>query len=81
MAMALYATLLSAGDMSPRERGNVIAAAAEGYAFPTNLDRDPPIGGLAPRTQAQILATALAEGWAPDALGEALDAHATRRLT
>jgi hypothetical protein len=32
---------------------NVIAASAEGYAFPTNLDRDQPIGGLAPQTQAE----------------------------
>jgi ectoine hydroxylase-related dioxygenase (phytanoyl-CoA dioxygenase family) len=42
---------------------NVIAASAEGYAFPTNLDRDQPIDGLAPQTQAELLAQALAEGW------------------
>ena len=28
--------------------GNVIAACAEGYAFPTNLDLDQPVDGLAP---------------------------------
>jgi hypothetical protein len=28
--------------------------AAEGYAFPTNLDTDPPAGGLAPETQAAL---------------------------
>ena len=28
-----------------------IAATAEGYSFPTNLDNDPPKGGLAPETQ------------------------------
>jgi len=39
-----------------RARSALIAATAEGYAFPTNLDRDPPIGGLAPKTQAEILA-------------------------
>ena len=27
---------------------NVIAASAEGYAFPTNLDLDQPVNGLAP---------------------------------
>ena len=31
-----------------------IAATAEGYSFPTNLDNDPPVGGLAPETQ-QVL--------------------------
>ena len=39
-----------------------IAAAAEGYSFPTNLDTDPPAGGLAPETQAQLMHRALAEG-------------------
>ncbi len=45
MVKALYPTLLAATAMSASERANVIAASAEGYAFPTNLDRDPPIGG------------------------------------
>jgi ectoine hydroxylase-related dioxygenase (phytanoyl-CoA dioxygenase family) len=39
-----------------------IAAFAEGYSFPTNLDRDPPKGGLAPETQQALFARALAEG-------------------
>ena len=30
-------------------------AFAEGYAFPTNLDRDPPVGGLAPPSQADLV--------------------------
>ena len=34
---------------------NVIAASAEGYAFPTNLDRDQPIDGIAPQTQADLV--------------------------
>lgn len=41
---------------SGAERDAIITATAEGYAFPTNLDCDPPIGGLAPKTQADILA-------------------------
>ena len=48
----------------PGNVGNVIAATAEGYAFPTNLDRDQPIDGLAPPTQADLVRRALAEGWA-----------------
>jgi ectoine hydroxylase-related dioxygenase (phytanoyl-CoA dioxygenase family) len=45
------------------DTANVIAATAEGYPFPTNLDRNPPIGGLAPRTMADFLAQAVREGW------------------
>lgn len=47
----------------PRALDNVIAASAEGYAFPTNLDRDQPIDGLAPPTQADLVRQALAAGW------------------
>ena len=36
-----------------------IAATAEGYSFPTNLDNDPPKGGLAPETQQALLVRAL----------------------
>lgn len=39
----------------------IIAAAAEGYAFPTNLDSDPPVGGLIPESQAEFMARALAD--------------------
>jgi hypothetical protein len=30
---------------------------------PTNLDRDQPLGGLAPQTQAELALQALAEQW------------------
>ena len=36
-----------------------IAATGEGYSFPTNLDNDPPKGGLAPETQQAFFMTAL----------------------
>ncbi|WP_281858583.1 phytanoyl-CoA dioxygenase family protein [Litoreibacter halocynthiae] len=39
-----------------------IAATAEGYSFPTNLDRDPPKGGLAPETQQALFSRSIAEG-------------------
>lgn len=51
---------------------NVIAATAEGYPFPTNLDRNPPIGGLAPRTMADFLAEAVRDGWSEAQLDAAL---------
>ncbi len=63
MAKALYPSLAAGRSLDAAARANVIAACAEGYAFPTNLDRDPPIGGLAPQTQAQLMAKSLAEGW------------------
>ncbi len=37
------------------EAANAVAACAEGYSFPTNLDRDPPLGGLAPQTQQALM--------------------------
>lgn len=60
---------------------HAIAAAAEGYAFPTNLDRDPPVDGLAPPTQADVMRQALAEAWTQERLEEALAAHTTKRST
>jgi hypothetical protein len=60
---------------------NVIAASAEGYAFPTNLDRDQPIGGLAPQSQADLVRQALDEDWPADRVQQALDEHAVRRRT
>jgi ectoine hydroxylase-related dioxygenase (phytanoyl-CoA dioxygenase family) len=80
MVKALYPTL-AASKLAPSARANAIAASAEGYAFPTNLDRDPPIGGLAPESQAQLMKKALAEGWTAEAFAKAVDEHATRRLT
>ena len=80
IAKALYPALHASG-MSPRAIGNVIAASEEGFAFPTNLDRDPPIGDLAPQTQAQLMGQALAEGWEAAKFAAAVDEHAARRLT
>ncbi|MCP3767861.1 MULTISPECIES: phytanoyl-CoA dioxygenase family protein [Streptomyces] len=58
---------------------NVIAASAEGYPFPTNLDDDPPVDGLAPPSQADLVRRALREGWTVRTLREALRAGAERR--
>jgi ectoine hydroxylase-related dioxygenase (phytanoyl-CoA dioxygenase family) len=64
---------------SARERANLIVAAAEGYAFPTNLDRDQPIGGLNPPTQAELLTRALKEDWGPGRFQSELDQYQERR--
>ena len=83
MSTALYPTLArrKADGASERELRNVIAASAEGYAFPTNLDRDQPIGGLAPQTQAELVWLAIQEGWDTATLTSALHAHTDRRRT
>jgi ectoine hydroxylase-related dioxygenase (phytanoyl-CoA dioxygenase family) len=49
-----------------RDLANVVAAAAEGYPFPTNLDRDQPIGSLNPETQAELVLRALDGDWPPE---------------
>lgn len=59
MLRALYPALTAANGLNVE---NVIAASAEGYPFPTNLDSNPPIGGIAPKTQADYLREALAQG-------------------
>jgi ectoine hydroxylase-related dioxygenase (phytanoyl-CoA dioxygenase family) len=79
MCKALYPALLAA-NLSDTDATNAIAAAAEGYAFPTNLDRDPPIGGLAPKSQAALMHEALAARWLPERLTAALDLQAAKRL-
>jgi len=63
----------------PRAIANVVTAGAEGYPFPTNLDRDQPIGSLAPQSQAGLWTQALDEDWDTDRLVEALDAQEERR--
>ncbi len=68
-----------AAGMAPRLVANVVAAAAEGYAFPTNLDLDPPVGSMAPLSQAALVHRALDEGWEPERLAEELDAQQARR--
>ena len=83
MCRALYPFLLAqrAAGTDERTLRNVIAASAEGYAFPTNLDRDQPIGGLAPETQADLVWRALQEAWMPDALGAELTAQVERHAS
>lgn len=58
MSLALYPALLRA-NMTDREKENAIASCAEGYAFPTSLDRDPPVGGRAPKSQAKFFLESL----------------------
>ena len=61
--------------------GNAVAASAEGYPFPTNLDRDANVGGLTPLSQAELVTRALADDEEPDALAATLDAYERRHRT
>ena len=66
---------------APAPIANVIAACAEGYAFPSNLDLDQPIDGLAPVTQADILGQAVVDSWSQQRLEAELAAWSARRQT
>ncbi len=67
---AVYPALLAALDSGmPRALvDNAVAASAEGYAFPANLDRDQPVGGMAPATQADLVLAALDTRESPESL-------------
>ncbi len=83
MIDALYPSLLerkTKNDISEIELQCVIAASAEGYAFPTNLDTDPPVGGLAPLSQAVIVNEALNNATDAGTFRAQLYEHAKRRL-
>ncbi|MFG3261167.1 phytanoyl-CoA dioxygenase family protein [Streptomyces bobili] len=80
---AVYPLLLkrAADGADPAWLERVVAASAEGYPFPTNLDSDPPADGLAPPSQADTVRRALREAWTPEALRDALRAGARRRAS
>ena len=82
MCSALYPALLklkSEGALDEAAVANVVASTAEGYSFPTNLDRDPPIGGIAPKPQSQLMHEALAESWTAERFDAALAAYDEKR--
>ena len=76
MCKLLYPSALASyndATLSASELTASIAAAAEGYSFPTNLDRDPPKGGLAPETQQALFTRAIAEGMNGQKFSDLLD--------
>ncbi|NCW61773.1 MAG: phytanoyl-CoA dioxygenase [Rhodobacteraceae bacterium] len=78
MCRAVFQSLKDA-QLTPAQQHAAISATAEGYSFPTNLDKDPPIGGLAPKTQAQILTEAVDQGMKNSEFENLLDALNQRR--
>jgi ectoine hydroxylase-related dioxygenase (phytanoyl-CoA dioxygenase family) len=84
MCAVLYPSLLAlkqSGVLSGRDIANAVASCAEGYSFPTNLDLDPPVGGIAPKPQAELMHEALAEGWTAERFVAALAAYDDKRLS
>ena len=81
LCTAVYPALRArrAAGASAQDLANVVAASAEGYPFPTNLDSDPPVGSLNPETQAELVARALEGDWEPERLKAELDAQELRR--
>jgi ectoine hydroxylase-related dioxygenase (phytanoyl-CoA dioxygenase family) len=82
MCEALY-PVLQAHRAEARQDAAEIAAAiascAEGYPFPTDLDRDPPVGGLAPMSQQTLFRQALDQDWPAERFIAEVRAQAERR--
>jgi len=81
MVRAVYPALLAMKEAGrpQRELLNAVVATAEGYAFPTNLDNDQPIGSLAPPSQVDTVLAALAENLTAEQLDVALRDQDDRR--
>ena len=64
MSIAVYPALqalMQSDSWTDRATQQVVAACAEGYAFPANTELEPPVGGLAPDSQQSIMLSALQE--------------------
>jgi ectoine hydroxylase-related dioxygenase (phytanoyl-CoA dioxygenase family) len=81
MVRAVYPALraMKAAGHPQRELLNAVVATAEGYAFPTNLDSDQPIGALAPPSQVDTVLAALSDDMTPEQLDVALRDQNDRR--
>ncbi|MGE0214829.1 phytanoyl-CoA dioxygenase family protein [Mycolicibacterium sp.] len=82
MVRAVYPVLraMRSAGRPDRDLENAVVATAEGYAFPTNLDSDQPIGSLAPPSQVDLVLSALEDGLTDEELDRALTAHNERRI-
>lgn len=83
MIFSLYPALLKRveqGELDEAGMQAVIAMSADGYAFPTNLDTDPPLHGMAPQTGQQLLEQALRERWAVARFVDAAGVMQEKRL-
>ena len=82
MSLALYPTLsemVAAKTLTADEIADVVAACAEGYPFPANLDIDSPLTGMAPESQQELMLRALGEGWDAERFAEGIREQADRK--
>lgn len=82
MSRKIYPVLLGlkqTGEMNAAELADIVAACAEGYPFPANLDIDSPLTGMAPESQQHLMHRALEEGWPVEQFDQALQAQADRK--
>ena len=83
MMLALYPLMLTRmqqGELDEEGMQAVIAMSADGYSFPTNLDTDPPLHGMAPLTGQQLMEQALHEGWEVQRFADAVEAMRVKRM-
>jgi ectoine hydroxylase-related dioxygenase (phytanoyl-CoA dioxygenase family) len=80
---AVYPALRTAVEAGLDDEGvaNVVAASAEAYPFPTNLDRAQPVDGLAPPSMADLFVTALDARLSAADLATSLSAQAQTQLS
>lgn len=90
VARAVYPTLQVARETGrlreaawgPSQEANALTCACDGYAFPSNLDRDvPDADSIAPPSMRRVVEDVLARGGSLAELEAALDAYAVRRQT
>ncbi|MBX2835228.1 MAG: phytanoyl-CoA dioxygenase family protein [Gammaproteobacteria bacterium] len=82
ISKAVYPTLLSmkqAEALTEFDIDTVVAATAEGYPFPANLDVDSPLTGMAPPSQQDIMRDALCKGLSLDDFVAELDDQQSRK--
>jgi len=82
MSLAVYpvlAEMQAAGRLDARSIDTVVAATAEGYPFPANLDIDSPLSGMAPPSQQDLMRTALKKGWTAGDFASEVEAQAARK--
>ncbi len=83
MSLAVYPALQRARHDGADEQAlwNAVAACAEGYAFPSNLDRDQPVDRLTGESQAEVVWAALLADAPVERLAADLADHAAKRVT
>lgn len=67
-------------NVSTDELQSILAAVADGYAFPTNLDKVQPIGGTAPESSFALMKKAINEKWNTTQFDAAVRNHFVERM-